>query len=446
MRIEKLKPLATLAILFVLLFAVGSAAAAPDITPTSSRVAPEATSATVASAATQAPRSATPASIAGRLLVGDGATSKMSIIDLKTGGVQQDAVDMGSRAGRIYATKSGRFAIAVSSDANTVHVFDGGIYLESHGDHFDRVSGPVKRMELDLAGERPVHLYIGGEWATIYYDGSGEVVLLNEGELRKKGANYKPPKLNAGAHHGAAVPLAHDLFALTIQHPDYAANPKDYRLPIGAKIVDLSGNVLHRQEGCKDLHGDAGNGHVAAFGCRRGVIIVEADHGKYKGLFIPAPAGEPEDFRLTSVWGYPGLDHFFALGSAVGLYVADPREGAMKQLISASDAVKPINVALSHDGKALLVVMSDGELRKYDARKLDLLASARDFLTTPVEKGFWARPHVTTIPGAVFITDSVGGKVLRLDGQSLEVVESWKIAGNPTKVAFVGISGKADGR
>lgn len=413
MRIERLKPLVTLALSLSLLFAVESATAAPDI--------------------------------AGRLLVGDGETGMMSVIDLKKGAVQQDAFDMGSRAGRIYATKSGRFAVAVSSDANTVHVFDGGIYLKSHGDHFDQVVGPVKRMDLDLTGERPVHLYVSGKWSAIFYDGSGDVVLLNEHELEKKRANYKPPKLSAGAHHGGAVPLAHDLFAVTIQHPDYAANPKDYRLPIGASIVDLSGKVLHRQEGCKDLHGDAGNGHVAAFACRGGVLIVEADHGKYRGRFIPLPEGVSKDLRLTAIWGYSGLDYFFALGSAVGLYVVDPKEGAMKQLIPASDTAKPINVAVSHDGKALLVVMSDGELRKYDARKLDLLASARDFLATPVETGFWARPHITTIPGAVFITDSVGGKVLRLDDRNLEVVESWKIAGNPTKVTFVGILGKTKG-
>ena len=114
--------------------------------------------------------------------------------------------------------------------------------------------------------------------------------------------------------------------------------------------------------------------------------------------------------------------------------------------LTASDALKPVNAAVSHDGKALLVVMSDGELRKYDTRKLDLLVSARDFLATPVETGFWARPHVTTIPGAVFITDSVGGKVLQLDDKNLKVVKSWEIAGNPTKVAFVGISGKTKGR
>ena len=39
----------------------------------------------------------------------------------------------------------------------------------------------------------------------------------------------------------------------------------------------------------------------------------------------------------------------------------------------------------------------------------------------------------------------MGGEVLQLDDQDLKVVQSWKIAGNPTKVAFVGILKKTAG-
>ena len=380
----------------------------------------------------------------GRLLIGDGETGMMSVIDLEHGDVEQDAFDLGSRVGRIYATKNGRFAIAVSSDANTAHVFDGGIYLEAHGDHFDQVEVPVERLNIDLSGDRPVHLYVGSEWAAIFYDGSGDVVFLEEHELEEEGSDYVPPKINVGPHHGAAVPLEDDLFAVSVQHPDYESDPGEYRLPVGSEIVTIDGQVLHHDEGCEGLHGDAGNGHMAAFGCVGGVLVVEAHDGEYEGMFIPAPEGEPEDFRLTSVWGYPGLDHFFALGSAVGLYVVDPEEGRMEQLIPASEELRPINVAISHDGESLLVMMSDGELRMYEAHDLDLLASADNFLTEPVETGFWARPHMVTAPGAIFITDSVGGEVMHLDDHDLEVVNHWDVEGNPTKVAFVGIYGEAE--
>ncbi len=381
----------------------------------------------------------------GRLLIGDGETGAMSVIDLDHGEVEQDAFDLGSRAGRIYATKSGRFAIAVSSDADTVHLFDGGIYMESHGDHFDLVEAPVKRLDIDLSGDNPVHLYVGGEWATVFYDDSGDIALINEHELEEEGSDYSPAMINAGPHHGAAVPLEGDLFAVTIQHPDYESDPAEYRSPVGAAIVDLEGHMLHQADGCEGLHGDAGNGHMAVFGCVDGVLVLEAHDGEYEDLFIAAPDGAPDDFRLTSVWGYPGLDNFFALGSSVGLYTVAPEEGAMEQLIPVSDDASPINAAISHDGESLLVMMSDGELRMYDAHDLDLLASARDFLTAPVETSFWARPHIVTAPGAVFVTDSVGGKVLRLDAHDLDVVEIWDVAGNPTKIAFVGIIGEAKG-
>ena len=145
---------------------------------------------------------------------------------------------------------------------------------------------------------------------------------------------------------------------MTLQHPDYDSNPEEYRLPIGAEIWDLDGHVLYTAEaGCPDLHGDAGNGHMAVFGCTGGVLALEADHGEYEDWFIPAPAGSPDDFRLTSVWGYHDLHHFFALGSSVGLYIVEPEDGFMEQLIPATDSLRPIQVAISHDGELLIVVM-----------------------------------------------------------------------------------------
>ena len=381
----------------------------------------------------------------GRLLIGDGEQGNLSVIDLETGQVDQDRFDLGTRAGRIYSTKSGRYAIAVSSDANTAHIFDGGIYMEAHGDHFDLVERDVRKLPIDLSGDRPVHMYVGGEWATVYYDGSGDFVLINEHELEEEGDSYVPIKMNAGAHHGAVVPMEDDLFAVSIQHPDFAQDPQEYRLPIGAEVWDLDGNVLHRAEGCPDLHGDAGNGHMAVFGCTGGALMVEAHDGHYDDAFISAPAGSPEDFRLTSVWGYYGLDHFFALGSAVGLYVVEPEEGEMEQLIPSTEELRPIQVHIGAGGESLLVVMSDGELRMYDAHDGDLLASNAEFLATPVETGFWARPHIATAPGAIFVTDSVGGEVFQLDDHDLEVVEHWHVEGVPTKIAFVGILGEAEG-
>ena len=384
------------------------------------------------------------AELAGRLLIGDGETGALSVIDLETGHVHQNEFDLGSRAGRIYPTNSGRFAVAVSSDANAVNIVDGGVYLEEHGDHFDLIERDVSLLGIDLTGDRPVHMYVGGEWATVYYDGSGDFALINEHELEAEGASYVPVTMNAGAQHGAVIPLEDDLFAVSLQHPDYAQNPEEYRLPIGAEIWDLQGNSLHRAEGCPDLHGDAGNGHIAVFGCTGGVLMVEADHGHYEDAFISAPPGSPDDFRLTSVWGYHGLDHFFALGSAVGLYVVEPEAGEMEQLIPASEDLRPIQVALSHDGELLVVIMSDGEVRLYEAHDLDLLASSSDVLGDDIDPSFWARPHVATAPGRIFITDSAAGEVLALDAHDLEEVGHWEIEGKPTKIAFVGILGEGD--
>ena len=116
----------------------------------------------------------------------------------------------------------------------------------------------------------------------------------------------------------------------------------------------------------------------------------------------------------------------------------------MEQLIPASGTATPTNAAISHDGEALLVLMSDGELRMYDSHDLDLEASARDLPATSPGTGSGARPQIVTAPGAVFITDPEGGEVLRLDDHDLEVVDRWEIAGSPTGIAFVGLLGEIE--
>ena len=83
----------------------------------------------------------------------------------------------------------------------------------------------------------------------------------------------------------------------------------------------------------------------------------------------------------------------------MGLYIVEPEEEEMELLIPATEGLRPIQVHLGPGGETLLVVMSDGELRVYDAHDGDLQASKDDFLTTPVETGFWARPHLATAPG-----------------------------------------------
>ena len=118
---------------------------------------------------------------------------------------------------------------------------------------------------------------------------SGDIALINEHELEHDGDAFVPVMMNAGAQHGAVIPLEGDLFAVSLQHPNYDQNPEDYRLPIGAEIRELDGHVLYTAEGCPDLHGDAGNGHMAVFGCTGGVLVVEADHGHFHHDFHRRP-------------------------------------------------------------------------------------------------------------------------------------------------------------
>ncbi|MCY4194461.1 MAG: hypothetical protein OXF04_09240 [bacterium] len=418
-----------------------SPAPAAEITATPAAATPTAAP-TPEPAPESEPLAASAPEVTGRLLVADGEGAMMSVVDVGTGAVAQDAFDLGSRPTRVYATKSGRFAIAVATDANDAHVFDGGVYLEPHDDHMDLVKRDVSRLEIDLSGDRPIHLNVGKDWAGLFYDGSGNVAFIAEEGLAEEGGSYMPALINVGAHHGALVSLDNDLFAVSYRHPDYESDPQRYVLPIGAEIVNADGESLHRQLDCEGLHGNAGNGSVAVFGCIGGAMFIEVhDDATFHSGFVSAPEGAAEDFRLGSVWGAPGLDHFLALGGAVGLWVVNPHDGAMELLIPAVEGRSAVDVNFSHDGKSFLVLMGNGELRKYDAERLTLLAATSDFLSGPVAPDFYGRPSMVTAPGAVFVTDPTGEQVLMLEDEDLNVVQSWNVDGIPTKLAFVGILG-----
>ena len=124
--------------------------------------------------------------------------------------------------------------------------------------------------------------------------------------------------------------------------------------------------------------------------------------------------------------------------------MVDPEAGEMEQLIPANEDLRPIQVTISHDGELLLIVMSDGEVRMYEAHDLDLLAASSDILGAEIDPGFWARPHIATAPGRIFITDSAAGEVIALESHDLGEAGRWEVAGKPTKIAFVGLLAPGD--
>ena len=159
----------------------------------------------------------------GRLLVTDGLEAHLSVIDLSTDDVESGIFDIAGPNARIYPSLNHRYAFVLArgpeGDDDRIHIFDGGVYNEPHGDHFDLVTEPVSRHSLEVVEEWPVHSVNSNGWTAIFADTNGHVLLFDEEGLGRSGGEYEPTVLEAGIQHGSGFAITHEHVVMSVEQP-----------------------------------------------------------------------------------------------------------------------------------------------------------------------------------------------------------------------------------
>ncbi len=320
----------------------------------------------------------------GRLLIADAVEAHLSVIDLSTDGVESGIFEVAAPRATVYPSPTHRYGIVLSrgpeDNDDRVHVFDGGVFLVEHGDHYDLVQEPVSRHSLEIADERPIHYVNSHGWTAIFADALGHAILINEADLANSSGGYEPVVLEAGPQHGAALVISDDHVFVTTKNPDYPENT-DSSLPVGVEVRDFSDQVVYdaSNRSCPGMHGESYNEHGAAFGCVGGVLFLEAHDGEYEHVFIANPPEMREDSRIGSVYGHHHVEHFFGRASYRddqgfaddGIWLIDVDHGEMRQVFSEPS----VSTKFSSDGELLYVLGADGVLHALDAHDGDLVAT-----------------------------------------------------------------------
>ena len=384
----------------------------------------------------------------GRLLVADAGEPHLTVVDLGTGSVMEEAFEVAASGARVYSSPNYRFGFALArgegDNDDRVHIFDSGIYLVDHDDHEDLVSDPISMLGLRTTDERPVHFANGGEWTAIFHDGTGRVALVNEHELEEDGAEYEISYLNTGLQHGAAVPMEGDLFAVSVANPDYP-DKTESSLPIGVEVRDLNDGVVYSEswESCPGLHGEAHNHDGAAFGCVGGVLFIEGHDGEFEHWFIENPAGMKAESRIGTLYGHEDSAVFFGRASYRdegsfaddGIWMINPEERLITQVLPADDAKGSVGAAFSEDGETLYVLTNDGMLNALDTHDGDVVSEARILETVDPE----ARPSFIVVGEMLYLADPASEHVIEFSLDEMEVEREWEVHGAPSRVAFLGI-------
>ena len=384
----------------------------------------------------------------GRLLVADADEPHLTVVDLGTGSVMEEAFEVAASGASVYSSPNYRFGFALArgegDNDDRVHIFDSGIYLVDHDDHEDLVSDPISMLGLRTTDERPIHFANGGEWTAIFHDGTGRVALVNEHELEEEGAEYEITYLNTGLQHGAAVPMEGDLFAVSVANPDYP-DKTESSLPIGVEVRDLSDSVVYSEssESCPGLHGEAHNHDGVAFGCVGGVLFIEGHDGEFEHWFIENPADMRAESRIGTLYGHEDSAVFFGRASYRdggsfaddGIWMIHPEEQLITQVLAADDAKGSVGSAFSDDGETLYVLTYDGMLNALDTHDGDVVAEAQILETVDRE----APPSFIVVGEILYLADPASEHVIEFSLEEMEVEREWEVHGAPSRVAFLGI-------
>ena len=320
----------------------------------------------------------------------------------------------------VYASGSGRFAAVANSTNSLVEFFDTGI--EAHDDHV-HIKGTPKWALTRSTAPKPSHVAASHNRFSMFNDGDASISYVQEGELHTRPA---PATMSTGtAHHGAMLLFDNGNYVVTHKN-----NTVSGSLPEQVKIVNAQGTVVAAPTiATKGIHGDATDGQVALFGAPEGVIAITST-GEQR--LIPYPAGAGTNW-LSTIYYAQGARTFLGSRAGYGLFIINPVTNTMRQVGTATALTR---VSLDAAGTDVLVLEESGKLTIFDAATGAEKISASLSNLIPDVKA--ATPYLAASRRYVYLTNAPQGKVHMLDKVTLTEKQTFAVAGEPLRLAFVG--------
>lgn len=305
------------------------------------------------------------------------------------------------------ATESGRFLLAGHDDGVTV--IDTGVWSEPHGDHLHHYT--VMPSVIDLVeGPNPSHLVSHGDLSALYFDGTGEAVVISEEGLEDGVIDIVATVATGEAHHGFAVPTQ-GTYVTTAPSGDMEQLPN----LVGVRGAD---GAAEEQFDCALTHGEAGLPNGAAAACADGVLLVSYDAGAWKGTHLPYPQVDDEDpygYGAARAWVLemsPSRNLLAAPYGAHHLLMVDLSDQTLTAL-DLDRGVATLGVAIDDDGH-IVVLTLDGTLLAVDPDGGSILSSLEAIGS--FQEGDPAEPYRQLVisDGHAYVSDPAARQVVEV--------------------------------
>lgn len=386
---------------------------------------------------------ATPESVAAaetrRLVVADAQDALLRVVGLGADASDVTTLDLTAPASYLYASGSGRFAVAQQRAQDVLHILDGGVEVSA---------GTVRRTEPTVLGAfgdaAPTHGNVNGDIISVFFDGNGMSRFWDEDDLQ---AGITDPFLSietGGAYHGATVAMGDG------EHVVVTRKDGENVLPAGVDVYDRSGELVDTTRNCPNLHGNAANRDWVVIGCVDGVLTVGLESGA--PVFERYSLADGPEWGTGTVWSAWDASRFLLRNSDRSLPRGTPPTPDNRRLATfdpASGSVTNLplpggdvdwTAGLSADGRYALVLGRTGNLYVFSMSSAGLVARFDGIVAGPDAMPSGAAPYLASTVDRAYLSDPVAGEVVELDlsVSTPAILRRIAVPGTPTRIAVVG--------
>ena len=332
---------------------------------------------------------------------------------------------------RLNPAGDGRHVAVSASDAVTM--YDTGLLVQGHGDHFHYYVQDPALTDLSVEAPHPGHVVPHGDRTAIFADGTGAITLIDPASLGDGQLEVLEQTATEAPHHGVAVPLA-DGGLLTTQGTEDARST--------VQVLDADGELVAETDDCPGVHGEAAaqpteSGDVISLGCENGSVI-------YRDREFHKVAIEGDYQRSGNQKGHPDspivlADHKVEAEPEGGIErpteiaLIDTRDATM-QTVDLGSPYWFRSLDRGPDGEAL-VLTYDGELNILDPETGEMLheVPVTGEWTEP-EQWQEAGPMMSVADGTAFVVDPAAQTLTMVDIASGETYRELELPVVPHEI------------
>jgi hypothetical protein len=378
------------------------------------------------------------------LVVGSTDQATLEMIDLADGSAVSIELEAPVAGHGTAFTESGRYLLVAhagpsgedddqSGPQGGVTVVDTGVWSEPHGTHFHYyTTSPTILGRVE--GPRPSHLTSHDGLNALWFDGTGEFVVITEEDLENGEVTVLDTVATGQPHHGFAVPT-HDAFFVTVPTDDMEGMPN----VVG--ISDLDG-VIQAESDCPSTHGEATLQNGGAAACGDGIVLLTENEGSWTSTYVPYPEVDDEDpFGLGAARSWilrPNADRSLlaAPHGTQHLLVADP-DAETVQSFDLGRTLTIVGIRFLDDGH-LIVLTNDGFVHLVEPDDGSIVTSLE--VIAPFQEGPGEPWREVAVTGDhVYVTDPANNQVIEIAvGDDLTLERTFSLGFTPS--GFLGVA------